>query len=64
MAQSLGARTIACALDHADAAAVAAARGAGCSLGVYTVNDPQDLARLAGLGVDAVFSDSPAAAAP
>lgn len=61
-AQRLHAPVIACALEHADAAAVRAAHAAGCALWVYTVNNPQDLARLAALGVDAVFSDSPAAA--
>lgn len=58
-AQRLHAPVIACALDHADAAAVNAAHEAGRALWVYTVDRPQDLARLAGLGVDAVFSDSP-----
>lgn len=62
VAGAIGARTIGCALAHADAAAVRAAHAAGCALWVYTVNDPLDLARLATLGVDAVFSDSPAAA--
>lgn len=60
-AQTLGARVIACALDHADAAAVAAAHGAGCALWVYTVNEAAVASRLAALGVDAVFSDRPQA---
>lgn len=61
-ARAVQASVIGCALEHADAAAVGAAHDAGCALWVYTVNHPQDLARLAAIGVDAVFSDSPAAA--
>lgn len=61
MARTLGARTIACALAHADAAAVSAAHGAGCALWVFTVNDAADTARLEALGIDAVFSDCPQA---
>lgn len=61
-ARAVQASVIGCALEHADAAAVGAAHDAGCALWVYTVNHPQDLTRLAALGVDAVFSDSPAAA--
>lgn len=61
MALTLGARVIACALDQADAAAVAAAHGAGCALWVYTVNDSADAERLAALGVDGVFTDRPQA---
>jgi glycerophosphoryl diester phosphodiesterase len=59
MARRLGARVIACALEHADADAVAAAHGAGCALWVFTVNAPADVARLAALGVDGIFSDLP-----
>lgn len=59
MAQQLGARVIACALQHADAGAVAAAHGAGCVLWVFTVNDADCAARLAALGVDGIFSDHP-----
>jgi glycerophosphoryl diester phosphodiesterase len=59
MARQLGARVIACALAHAEAAAVAAAHGAGCALWVFTVNDPADAGRLAALGVDGVFTDRP-----
>jgi len=59
MAEQLGVRVIACALDHADADAVAAARGAGCALWVFTVNDADTAARLAALGVDGIFSDQP-----
>ena len=59
MAHALGARVIACALQHADADAVAAAHGAGCALWVFTVNDADCAARLAALGVDGIFSDHP-----
>jgi glycerophosphoryl diester phosphodiesterase len=59
MAQRLGARVIAGALDHTDAAAVTAAHSAGCALWVFTVNDAADAARLAALGVDGIFSDHP-----
>lgn len=59
MARRLGARVIACALEHADADAVAAAHGAGCALWVFTVNDADTAARLAALGVDGIFSDLP-----
>ncbi|GAB4358134.1 MAG: glycerophosphodiester phosphodiesterase [Immundisolibacter sp.] len=61
MATTLRARVIACALERADAAAVAAAHGAGCALWVYTVNEATTASRLAALGVDAVFSDRPQA---
>ena len=40
-----------------DASMVAAARNAGITLGVYTVNDEADLRRLAALGVDVIISD-------
>ena len=59
MARQLEARVIACALDHADADAVAAAHDAGCALWVFTVNDADTATRLAALGVDAVFTDQP-----
>lgn len=59
MARRVGARVIACALEHADADAVAAAHGAGCALWVFTVNDADTAARLAALGVDGIFSDLP-----
>lgn len=40
-------------------AAVDAMLEAGFGLGVYTVNDPAEVKRLLGLGVDAVFTDDP-----
>jgi glycerophosphoryl diester phosphodiesterase len=43
----------------ADARLVAAARAANLTLGVWTVNDPEDIRRMLGLGVDIVTSDRP-----
>ncbi len=40
-----------------DADVVAAARGAGIALGVFTVNDEAAMRRLAALGVDVIISD-------
>src|SRR6185436_4873050 len=37
-------------------------RRGGLAVNVWTVNDPDELRRLAGLGVDGVFTDDPAAA--
>jgi glycerophosphoryl diester phosphodiesterase len=47
--------------DHAGAA-VARARELGLALNVWTVNDPDQLRRLAAAGVDAVITDTPRAA--
>jgi len=49
---------------HATARAVAAVRRAGPAVGAYTVDDPAEARRLAGIGIDAVFSDRPDAVAP
>jgi glycerophosphoryl diester phosphodiesterase len=46
----------------ADEASVARWHRAGLAVNVWTVNDPDELRRLAGLGVDGVFTDDPAAA--
>lgn len=48
-------------LDHAvvDAAAAAAARAAGLRLGVWTVNDEDDVRRVVDLGVEVVTTDRP-----
>jgi len=43
----------------ADERLVAAARAAGLALGVWTVNDPEDIRRMLGLGVDILTSDRP-----
>lgn len=56
-ARAVQASVIGCALDYVDAAAVAAAHGAGCRLWVFTVNTADEAARLALLGVDGVFTD-------
>jgi glycerophosphoryl diester phosphodiesterase len=58
-ARAVQASVIGCALEYADAAAVAAAHAAGCALWVFTVNSADDAARLAALGVDGVFTDRP-----
>jgi len=46
-------------MHHAlcDAGVVEAARAAGIALGVFTVNDEDEMRRLAGLGVDVIISD-------
>jgi glycerophosphoryl diester phosphodiesterase len=48
-----------CAADRASAEAVAAARKAGLSFAVWTVNDAAEMKRLIGLGVDAICTDRP-----
>ncbi len=58
-AAALGARSLHIALPHVDRALVEAVHRAGLNLLVYTVNTADDLARLAQLGVDGVFSDYP-----
>jgi glycerophosphoryl diester phosphodiesterase len=47
-----------------DAAVVAQARAAGRQVIVWTVNDPDAIAALAGLGVDGIISDFPERLAP
>jgi len=47
---------------HVTAAAVDALHGSGLYLGVYTVNEAEELLRLRGMGVDAIFTDDPSAA--
>ena len=48
-----------CAADRASADAVAAARIAGLSFGVWTVDDPAEMKRLISLGIDAICTDRP-----
>jgi len=43
----------------ADERLVAAARAANLALGVWTVNDPEDIRRMLDLGVDIITSDRP-----
>jgi glycerophosphoryl diester phosphodiesterase len=43
---------------HAEEA-VARAAALGLGLNVWTVNDPPDIVRLAGLGVDSIITDTP-----
>jgi glycerophosphoryl diester phosphodiesterase len=45
-----------------DAAAVARWRARGYAINVWTVDDPDELARLAALGVDGIITNDPAAA--
>jgi glycerophosphoryl diester phosphodiesterase len=45
--------------EFVDARLVADAKARGLAVNVYTVNDPDEYARLAALGVDAVFTDVP-----
>ncbi|NJR71031.1 MAG: glycerophosphoryl diester phosphodiesterase [Synechococcales cyanobacterium CRU_2_2] len=59
IAQSLGASTINPRLDTVTAAWVEAAHQASLQVWVYTVNEPEDWARMRSLRVDAVFTDYP-----
>lgn len=45
--------------SHVDQALVAAMRAAGMTLFVYTVNEPDEIRRLASLGVDGICTDFP-----
>jgi glycerophosphoryl diester phosphodiesterase len=45
--------------NHVDEALVAAIHGAGMTLYVYTVNEPDEIRRLASLGVDGICTDFP-----
>lgn len=54
---SLGARSVHVAAEYVDADFIADAHGHGLRVLVYTVNDAEEMARMAALGVDAVFTD-------
>lgn len=56
---ALGAASVNLALDFADAALVADAKQRGMKAYVYTVNEPDDFARMEALGIDGVFTDYP-----
>lgn len=56
---ALGAASINLALDFTDAALVADAKRRGMKVYVYTVNEPDDFARMEALGIDGVFTDYP-----
>ena len=55
----LGAWSLNVAKEHVTPALVADAHARGLKVFVYTVNEPADIARMAALGVDGVFSDFP-----
>jgi glycerophosphoryl diester phosphodiesterase len=59
VAERVAARALHLRKDGASAAALAAARAAGLSVLLWTVNDPAELARVAGPGVDGIFTDFP-----
>jgi glycerophosphoryl diester phosphodiesterase len=55
----LGAAVLSLELDFADPALIADGQRRGARVYVYTVNEPDDLARVKALGVDGVFTDYP-----
>lgn len=55
----LGAAVCSLALDFADPALIADAHARGAKVFVYTVNEPDDIARMKALGVDGIFTDYP-----
>ncbi len=59
IAQKLGAEAIHPRLRHTTRALVERAHAAGLKVFVYTVNEPADIERMRGFGVDGVFSDFP-----
>lgn len=58
-ASTLGAVALNQSAEFVDAALVADAKARGLAVNVYTVNDAQEYARLAAMGVDGVFTDVP-----
>ena len=58
-ASELGAQVLSLDRDFADAALVADAHARGLRVFVYTVNEPEDIARFRTMGVDGVFTDFP-----
>jgi glycerophosphoryl diester phosphodiesterase len=59
LAAELGAAALSIADDFVDDKLIADAHARGLKLNVYTVNHPDEIARLRGLGVDGIFSDYP-----
>jgi glycerophosphoryl diester phosphodiesterase len=55
----LGAQVLSLDRDFADSALIADAHARGMRVFVYTVNEPEDIARYRGQGVDGVFTDFP-----
>jgi len=55
----LGAQVLSLDRDFADRALIADAHARGMRVFVYTVNEPEDIARYRGQGVDGVFTDFP-----
>lgn len=58
-ASELGAQVLSLDRDFADPALIADAHARGLRVFVYTVNEPEDMARFRALGVDGVFTDFP-----
>ncbi len=58
-ATELGARVLSLDRDFADPALVADAHRRGLKVYVYTVNEPEDIARFRAQGADGVFTDFP-----
>jgi glycerophosphoryl diester phosphodiesterase len=56
-ARRLGAQWVHLGLDHAEEALLAELRRAGLKVGVYTVNQAEEMERLLRAGVDALFTD-------
>lgn len=59
VATELDAAVLSLELDFADPALIADAHRRGLKVYVYTVNEPDDIARLRKLGVDGIFTDYP-----
>ena len=56
---ALGARSVHMAIDYVDRSFVDDAHAHGLQVLVYTVDDEDDMARMAALGVDGIFCDRP-----
>jgi glycerophosphoryl diester phosphodiesterase len=63
-AQALGCAAVVTAYALMDAALIARLHGAGMRALVYTVNDPAEVQRLAGLGIDGIITDAVDRVAP